>query len=76
MQQLVEIQSPAPHAHSLLLKVLRHRFPVKKSALANVLLLSKPALTDALKAPALGGQGAAFIRPQMATSISPQCTLT
>lgn len=59
------------HTHSLIPKLLKYSFPVKKSALANVLLLSKPALTDALKAPPLWGQGTAFIRPQMVSSVSP-----
>lgn len=59
------------HTYSLNPKLLKCSFLVKKSALANVLLPSKPAGTDALKAPALWGQGAVFIRPQMVSSVSP-----
>lgn len=64
------------HTHTHLPRLFKYSFPVKKSALANVLLLSKPALTNALKAPALRGQGAVLIKPQMVSSVSPQRTLT
>lgn len=73
VQQLVMEIQDYTHTHSLYVKLLKTSFPVKKSALTSILLLSKHAPTDVLKARSLRGPSA-FIRAQMVSSVSPPPT--